>query len=135
MAQFEYKVVPAPAKGEKARGTKTTADRFALALSTVMNDLGREGWEYLRADTLPCEERVGFTGRQTVFQHMLVFRRMIAQAAAEAPVAALPSPVLVASPGLSAPMGMQTPPPAPRVDWPAHGAAPAVGPARPVAAE
>jgi hypothetical protein len=57
MTQFEYKVVPAPAKGEKVRGAKTTADRFAVTLTGVMNDLGREGWEYLRADTLPCEER------------------------------------------------------------------------------
>jgi hypothetical protein len=141
MAQFEYKVVPAPAKGEKVRGAKTTADRFAVALNTLMNDLGRDGWEYLRADTLPCEERVGFTGRQTVFQHMLVFRRVIA---VEAPVAALPAPmpaapVFMASPGLSAspppPPPATTLPPAPRVDWPPHGAAPAVGPARPVAAE
>jgi hypothetical protein len=46
-----------------------------------MNRLGAEGWEYLRADTLPCEERVGFTGRQTTFQHMLIFRRALAQTA------------------------------------------------------
>ncbi len=139
MTQFEYKVVPAPAKGEKVRGAKTTADRFAVALTTVMNDLGRDGWEYLRADTLPCEERVGFTGRQTTFQHMLVFRRMIA---VDAPLAALPAPsaaVFMASPGLSASPPLvthaTTMPPSPRVDWPVNGAAPAVGPARPVAAE
>lgn len=135
MAQFEYKVVAAPTRGEKVRGAKTTQDRFAQALMTVMNDLGRDGWEYLRADSLPCEERVGFTGRQTTFQHMLVFRRVIAAAVADAPVAALPAPpVFMASVGLSAAPGMQ-PPPAPRVDWPVHGAAPALGPARPVAAE
>jgi hypothetical protein len=137
MAQFEYKVVPAPVKGEKVRGAKTTADRFAITLTTLMNDLGRDGWEYQRADTLPCEERVGFTGRQTTFQHMLVFRRAVV---VEAPVAALPAPaapVFMASPGISAAPGMQPPPPppAPRVDWPAHGSAPALGPARPVAAE
>jgi hypothetical protein len=137
MAQFEYKVVPAPAKAEKVRGVKTTGDRFAVALTTLMNDLGRDGWEYLRADSLPCEERVGFTGRQTTFQHMLVFRRAVA---VEAPVAALPAPVVtpapvfMASPGLSA-SPPPPPPPAPRVDWPAHATAPAVGPARPVAAE
>ena len=126
MAQFEYKVVPAPLRGEKVRGAKTTQDRFAQALMTVMNDLGREGWEYLRADTLPCEERVGFTGRQTTFQHMLVFRRSMAAEVAETPVAALPAPVMV--PEVNVPT-------APRVDWPVHGTAPALGPARPVAAE
>lgn len=75
MQRFEYKVVPAPRKPEKVRGAKTTEDRFAHALAQVMNDLGREGWEYLRADTLPCDERVGFTGRSTTYLNMLVFRR------------------------------------------------------------
>lgn len=130
MAQFEYKVVPAPVRGEKVRGAKTTQDRYAHTLMTVMNELGRDGWEYLRADTLPCEERVGFTGRQTTFQHMLVFRRVIAQAAVDAPLAALPAPMLVATPTPDV-----TIPPAPRVDWPLNNSAPALGPARPVAAE
>jgi len=78
MQHFEYKVVPAPQRGEKVRGARTTADRFAAALMTVMNDLGRDGWEYLRADTLPCEERVGLTGKSSSFLHMLVFRRAVA---------------------------------------------------------
>lgn len=81
MAQYEYKVVPSPRKGEKARGAKTVQERFALALTTLMNRLGQEGWEYLRADALPCDERVGFTGTKTVFQSMLVFRRVLDAAA------------------------------------------------------
>ncbi len=85
----EYKVVPAPRRGEKAKGAKTTADRFAVALTALMNEMARDGWEYLRADTLPCEERVGLTGKATAFQNMLVFRRALA-----APVAA---PVVVAA--------------------------------------
>ena len=55
MPVYEYKVVPAPQKGEKAKGAKTTADRFAVALTSLMNQLGRDGWDYVRADTLPCE--------------------------------------------------------------------------------
>lgn len=88
---YEYRVVPAPSRGEKARGVKTTADRFALTLTGVMNALGREGWEYLRADTLPCEERVGLTGSKSTFQHLLIFRRAIAEAGVM-PVAA-PAPL------------------------------------------
>ena len=42
MTQYEYKVVPAPLRGEKARGAKTTPDRFALALTMLMNDLGQD---------------------------------------------------------------------------------------------
>ena len=38
MQFYEYKVVPAPRKGEKARGARTTPDRFALALTSLMND-------------------------------------------------------------------------------------------------
>lgn len=90
MQHYEYKVIPAPRRGEKARGAKTTADRFAVALTQVMNDLGREGWEYLRADTLPCEERVGLTGTATHFQNMLVFRRALPAVAAEVPPPAPP---------------------------------------------
>ena len=132
MTQFEYKVVPAPARAEKIRGAKTVQDRFAATLAAVMNDLGREGWEYLRADTLPVEERVGFTGRQTVFQNMLVFRRAIeAEVAVEAPMIGMPEarlPEMRMSGGAAVP-------PAPRVDWPVNGAAPSLGPARPLAAE
>ena len=79
MAKFEYKVVPAPKKGLKSKGLKTTEDRFAHAMASTMNELGAEGWEYLRADTLPCEEREGLMGRTTNFQNMLVFRRVLAE--------------------------------------------------------
>ena len=86
MQRYEYKVIPAPRKGEKSRGVKTSEDRFALTLTVVMNDLGREGWEYLRADTLPVDERAGFTGgTKTSFQNMLVFRRVLEAEAGVAP--------------------------------------------------
>ena len=79
--QYEYKVVPAPTRGKKARGVKTPADRFAHTLSETMNAQAAEGWEYLRTDTLPSEQRSGLTGRTTVFQNMLVFRRAVEVAA------------------------------------------------------
>ncbi|GAB1478437.1 DUF4177 domain-containing protein [Paracoccaceae bacterium] len=121
MQRFEYKVVPAPRRGEKARGVKTSEDRFALALSTLMNALGSEGWEYVRADTLPLDERSGLTGTKTSFQNLLVFRRVL-QDMVEAPAA---SPRLVASEPPAAP--------APRLgpaETPA-GPAPVLGPASP----
>ena len=82
--QFEYKVVPAPTRGKKIRGVKSSADRFATTLTDLMNEMAAEGWEYLRADTLPAEERAGLTGKSTVFQNVLVFRREAAEAAAAA---------------------------------------------------
>ncbi|MBQ1202863.1 MAG: DUF4177 domain-containing protein [Loktanella sp.] len=73
---YEYKVVPAPMRGTKAPGVKTNEDRFALTLETTMNELATDGWEYLRADTLPCEQREGLMSKTTVYQNMLVFRRV-----------------------------------------------------------
>jgi hypothetical protein len=96
MPRYEYKVVAAPRKGLKAKLAKTSEDRFAHALATVMNEQAKDGWEYLRTDTLPCEERKGLTGRATVYQNMLVFRREVVVAAAvEGPsvkVSAVPGP-------------------------------------------
>ncbi|MEP2028126.1 MAG: DUF4177 domain-containing protein [Paracoccaceae bacterium] len=78
MPKHEYKVIPAPDKGLKARGIKTPDDRFANALQEVMNQMGAAGWEYLRAETLPSKERSGFTGTTTYYRNMLVFRRALA---------------------------------------------------------
>lgn len=77
MTQYEYKVVPAPSKGTKVKGVKAPEDRFALVLQDLMNELGREGWMYLRADTLPSLERSGLTGSATNWRHVLVFQRPI----------------------------------------------------------
>lgn len=76
MQRYEYKVIPAPQRGEKTRGLKKPVDRFANTLASVMNEMADDGWEYLRADTLPCEERSGLRGKTTKFQNMLVFRRV-----------------------------------------------------------
>lgn len=75
MSQFEYKVVPAPAKGLKARGIKSPEARFANTLEGVMNTMGAQGWEYQRAETLPSQERSGLTGSVTKYRNVLVFRR------------------------------------------------------------
>ena len=50
---YEYTVIPAPARGEKARGARTPAERFSFALLTEMNRMAANGWEYVRAETLP----------------------------------------------------------------------------------
>lgn len=79
MQGFEYKIVPAPRRAAKVKGVKLTEDRFAHTLTDLVNAMARDGWEYLRADTLPVEERVGLTGKTTTFQHMLVFRRALSR--------------------------------------------------------
>ena len=115
MPIYEYKVVPAPEKGTKGKGTKTLPDRFALSLQTVMNGLGAEGWEYVRAETLPCEERAGLTGTTTSYQNMLVFRRQTDTISESHPARAelVASKAVPSSPTASAAAFASAPPPPP----------------------
>ena len=110
MTRYEYQVIPAPTKGEKVRGVRSGAERFALALASVMNRQGREGWEYVRAESLPAEEKSGWMRRTTALQHVLVFRRPVTDdmarvgavdAAANAPL----KPVANSPEGTARPIG------------------------------
>ena len=114
MQPYEYTVLPAPNRGEKVRGARTGADRFAHALTTEINRMAQAGWEYVRAETLPCEERSGLTSRTTVYHNLLVFRRALAVAAPR-PVASAEPPALRAVPHAAAPAQ-------PSADWPDGGA-------------
>lgn len=103
MPAFEYKVVPAPAKGTKAKGVKTPEARFANSVEITLNEMAAEGWEYLRAELLPSEERSGLTSSTTNWRNVLVFRRALEQPAVEdVPVASpvVPAPVAEAQPDL-----------------------------------
>ena len=102
MPAYDYRVIPAPKRGLKGKGIgASTEERYAHALETAMNEMGRDGWEYVRADTLPCEERQGLTGRVTVYQNLLVFRRpRDAVVEASGPRIAVPSPVITAPPAV-----------------------------------
>ena len=76
---YEYKVIPAPAKGRKARGVRKPEDKFALAVQESMNEMAQLGWEFLRSETMPNTERTGLTRRTTTERTVLVFRREIEQ--------------------------------------------------------
>ncbi len=76
---YEYTVIPAPARGEKAKGARSGIERFAATLTDLMNDMARDGWDYVRAETLPAEERSGLTSRTTVYHNLLIFRRALNQ--------------------------------------------------------
>jgi hypothetical protein len=144
MTAFEYRVVPAPKRGVKTKTAKTAEERFAVALAEVMNALGAEGWDYVRSDMLPCEERSGLTGKATVYHTVMVFRREIVAAAvvapAMAPVAAAPTPAAVATPVVATAVAAAAPlpspaavpsflTPAPRAVDPPMNPAPRLGPA------
>jgi hypothetical protein len=81
MQRYEYKVVPAPQKGVKAKGVRSPEGRFANSIELQLNELAAEGWEFVRAELLPSEERSGLTGSTTNWRNILVFRRELAVAA------------------------------------------------------
>lgn len=98
---YEYTVIAAPDRGEKSRSAKTPADRYALALAGELNRMAAEGWDYLRAETLPSEERSGLTGRNTVYHNILVFRRPLPRADTRAETAP-PLPAVAPQPAPAA---------------------------------
>ncbi|WP_425045771.1 DUF4177 domain-containing protein [Primorskyibacter sp. S87] len=106
MPRYEYKVVPAPQKGTKARKVKTPEARFSLSIENLLNKMGAEGWEYQRAELLPSDERTGLTGSATNWRNVLIFRRAIdtvedfspevidlPEPLAELPAVAAPAPI------------------------------------------
>jgi hypothetical protein len=114
MSSHEYRVIPAPRRSARAKGARKPEERFARSVEAVMNRMAREGWEFVRSDTLPHERKAGWFGRrETVFETLLVFRRPEgAERAAPAmpPPVALQPPSFLAAPSAEAP---QAPVPAP----------------------
>ena len=109
MQSFEYRVVPAPRRPTKVRGVRKPQQRFALTIEGEMNRLAQEGWEYVRSDTLPCEQKSGWFSRPvTVSETMLVFRRPLARASdanrpavTVPPVSLTPPATFVAAPAVA----------------------------------
>ena len=100
MPRYEYKVMPAPTRGSGGRQVKGTKVRFAHALSALMNEMGAAGWEYVRADTLPCDDRSGLFRTASPDLPMLIFRRLrghdvsaVLSVSPAGPPGPLPSPV------------------------------------------
>ena len=106
MEMYEYKVIPAPERGKKAKAARTSEARFAFALETAMNELAKDGWEYHRAETLPSEERSGLTGKTTIYRNLLVFRRLRASGQSNATLSGevLPAPESANGPAVPSPV-------------------------------
>ena len=84
MSQYEYAAVPAPRQVPKVKGVKGAEQRFAHAMTELLNAWAAEGWEFLRAETLGYEEKGGLIGRGASGSvTMLVFRRSLAVGLAE----------------------------------------------------
>jgi hypothetical protein len=45
MSTYQYRVIPAPSKGLKAKGVKDPEARFSNTIEDLMNLMGSQGWE------------------------------------------------------------------------------------------
>jgi len=72
---YEYKVVPAPQRAVKAKGLKTTAERFAHMLAEHINAEAAGGWQFVRTESLPCEERSTLGSTRLSQQVVMIFAR------------------------------------------------------------
>jgi len=76
MAYYDYKVIPAPRRVKRLRGVHEAAELFAHTLTEAINEHAREGWEYVRAESLTAETPRGWFRRPAEEdQTVLVFRR------------------------------------------------------------
>ena len=60
MTHYDYKVVPAPKRAKRVRGVRGAEELFALTLTEAINEVARQGWEYVRAEHLPAESPGGW---------------------------------------------------------------------------
>ncbi|PRY95557.1 hypothetical protein BCF33_1178 [Hasllibacter halocynthiae] len=93
MTRYEYRLIQAPTEPPKMKGVKGAVPRYLHGLTEAMNEMGAEGWSYVRADRLPVTSRKGLLRRRDVHEELvMVFRRDRAEggAAGAAPVHARP---------------------------------------------
>ncbi|MEM9063652.1 MAG: hypothetical protein AAGD13_24605 [Pseudomonadota bacterium] len=97
---YEYKCVGAPEKAKRRRGAKTRSDRVAATMQDIIAAEAVGGWEYLRTDLIPVEEKNGFFSRaHEVHRAVLIFRRGEPEAMQSRPLRAdsvSPGPAMVA---------------------------------------
>jgi hypothetical protein len=75
MTEYEYRVIPAPAKPVQGKGAVGGSDRFASIFAEMLNDMGREGWLYVRTDVVTERRGRWPFRRRTETQELLVFQR------------------------------------------------------------
>jgi hypothetical protein len=77
MTAYDYKTVPAPRRSKRFKGVRGGAESFARTVEETLSAEAVDGWEFYRAESLPCEERKGwFGGRHEALHTVLIFRRV-----------------------------------------------------------
>ena len=76
MSSTEYKTVPAPRRIKKIKGVKGPEATLAKMVEEIISEQASSGWDYVRTDTFPVEEKPGlFSSRETVLKGVMVFKR------------------------------------------------------------
>jgi hypothetical protein len=76
MTSYDYKVVPAPRRMRKVKGVKGSDELFALTLADSINEVARQGWEYVRTESFAAEAPGGWFRRAKTSEHaVMIFRR------------------------------------------------------------
>ena len=76
MTSYDYKVVPAPRRARKIKGVRGADELFATTLAEAINEVARQGWEYIRTETLVAEGPGGWFRRGSASDHpVMIFRR------------------------------------------------------------
>lgn len=95
MSSAEYKTVPAPRRVKKIKGVKGSEETLAKMIEDIITEQASSGWDYVRTDTFPVEEKPGwFSSRETVMKGVMVFKRggTVAQPAPTPQPATEPAP-------------------------------------------
>lgn len=94
MSGYSYKTVAAPRRLKKVKGFKGKDALLAHAVEELIAVEAAQGWEYLRADSFPVEEKGGMFSKPVVTERaVLVFRKAVAAQQYQQPaVAPQPAP-------------------------------------------
>ena len=115
MAGYQYKTVAAPRRLKKVKGVKGKDALLAHAVEELIAVEAAQGWEYLRADSFPVEDKGGMFSKPVVTERaVMIFRKAIA---AQQPVArpqAAPAPQPIAQQPAPQPAAHQAPPAQPQ---------------------
>jgi hypothetical protein len=73
---YEYRVIPAPKRLKRIKGVSSMPELFAAMLTDAINAEARQGWEYVRSESLAAEEPAGWLRRAAMVEEtMMIFRR------------------------------------------------------------
>lgn len=77
MERYEYRFEIVPTKNNRYTGLAKTDDPFGQTLADAINETAKDGWEYLRTETVTETRRSGFFGTKKLQREFLVYRRQL----------------------------------------------------------